>query len=203
MSTHGSVSQKQALVCICVKCGRSFAEPIELSVVQVDSSAETYHACPRCFSRAWVTLVDTEVKRIGSLSDNKSKKRSGEAPSSASEKGLQERADGAKKIEPVSCAHFIGYLRTRQKDSPIPDECLICTKILECTRVQSIEESSERIIVSKKVIPHVKPCEHPKVVREYQAKAMTKYKPSKKERERKKKRLPRCKPTHTRLFRRA
>jgi DNA-directed RNA polymerase subunit RPC12/RpoP len=31
-----------------------------------------------------------------------------------------------------NCAYFVGYLKTRPKDSPIPDECLTCNKILKC-----------------------------------------------------------------------
>ncbi|MGQ9545081.1 MAG: hypothetical protein ACUVQX_04775, partial [Candidatus Bathycorpusculaceae bacterium] len=40
-----------------------------------------------------------------------------------------------KKIEEykaASCKHFLGYLRKRPKDSPIPDECLVCEKMIEC-----------------------------------------------------------------------
>jgi DNA-directed RNA polymerase subunit RPC12/RpoP len=31
-----------------------------------------------------------------------------------------------------NCAYFVGYLKTRPKNSPIPDECLTCNKILKC-----------------------------------------------------------------------
>jgi len=30
------------------------------------------------------------------------------------------------------CAHHFGYLRTLPKNTPIPDECLGCTRIMEC-----------------------------------------------------------------------
>lgn len=32
----------------------------------------------------------------------------------------------------AGCPHFVGYLKTRPKDSPIPDECLTCSRILQC-----------------------------------------------------------------------
>jgi hypothetical protein len=30
------------------------------------------------------------------------------------------------------CAHYFGYLRTLPKNTPIPDECFGCTRIMEC-----------------------------------------------------------------------
>jgi len=33
---------------------------------------------------------------------------------------------------PPECAHYFGYLRTLPKNTPIPDECFGCTKIMEC-----------------------------------------------------------------------
>jgi hypothetical protein len=32
----------------------------------------------------------------------------------------------------AGCAHYVGYLKTRPKDSPIPDKCLTCSRILQC-----------------------------------------------------------------------
>ena len=33
---------------------------------------------------------------------------------------------------PAGCPHYFGYLAQRPKDVPIPQECLICPKIVEC-----------------------------------------------------------------------
>jgi len=34
---------------------------------------------------------------------------------------------------PAKCAHYFGFLNTALRDSSIPDECLICPKVLQCT----------------------------------------------------------------------
>ena len=104
--------QEQAIVCSYVKCGKIFSEPIELTV-RANGSLETYHACPHCFSRV-------------NISDNLKK--------GLSEDSLGALRDASKGIknDAVNCAHFLGYLKTRPKDSPIPDECLTCSRILKC-----------------------------------------------------------------------
>lgn len=107
------VSGEQAIVCPYVKCGKIFSAPIELTV-RAEGSLETYYACPHCFSRV-------------SISDNLKKSLS-EAPLGA----LRDASKGIKENDVTDCAHFLGYLKTRPKDSPIPDECLTCAAILKC-----------------------------------------------------------------------
>ena len=34
--------------------------------------------------------------------------------------------------DPPKCPHGFGYLKKRDKDAPIPDECLSCPGMLEC-----------------------------------------------------------------------
>lgn len=123
--TEGSItmSPKQTIDCSCSKCGRSFTEPVELTV-QAEGSHETYYACPHCFSR--VSLVNRNVVETESPLD-KLKKGEGKAPPSVSRKGVKDE-----KNKPAGCAHFLGYLKTRPKGSPIPDECLLCAAIIEC-----------------------------------------------------------------------
>lgn len=106
------VQGEQTIVCSYVKCGKSFSEPIELTV-RAEGSLETYYACPHCFSRV-------------SASDNL-EKGLGEAPLGA----LRDDSEGIEN-DAVNCAHSLGYLKTRPKDSPIPDECLTCSRILKC-----------------------------------------------------------------------
>jgi hypothetical protein len=33
---------------------------------------------------------------------------------------------------PAKCAHYFGFLTALPKDAPIPDECLVCPKVLQC-----------------------------------------------------------------------
>lgn len=105
--------QEPAIVCPYIKCGKFFSKPIELTV-RTEGSHEAYYACPHCFSRV-------------SVSDNL-KKGLSEAPQGA----LIDASKDIRKNDAVNCTRFVGYLKTRPRDSPIPDECLTCSRILEC-----------------------------------------------------------------------
>lgn len=124
--TEGSIamSPKQAIGCSCSKCGRSFTEPIELTVL-TEGSHETYYACPHYFSQ--VNLENRKVEETETSSDKLKK-----GLKKKSKKGLKKRAKDIEKAKPAGCAHFLGYLKTRPKGSPIPDECLLCAAILGC-----------------------------------------------------------------------
>jgi hypothetical protein len=47
---------------------------------------------------------------------------------------------------PSGCQHFFGYLRNIPKNTLIPDECLTCTKMVECQELNAFrrEEASEK-----------------------------------------------------------
>jgi len=126
------MSEKEEIVCPYVECARSFNEPIELSVIQADGSSESYRACPHCFSR--VSRVKKRVERTGSSSDKLNEGLNETAPGALEKvlKVLKESANDIEKNEQAGCSHFIGYLKTRPENSPIPDECLVCAKILRC-----------------------------------------------------------------------
>lgn len=42
---------------------------------------------------------------------------------------LNSSRDGNNKLK---CPHSYGYLAIRPKDSPIPQECLCCLKVIDC-----------------------------------------------------------------------
>ena len=58
--------------------------------------------------------------------------RLSEAPLRALTKVLVETANSIGKTRQASCPHFVGYLKTRSKDSPVPDECLTCAALMKC-----------------------------------------------------------------------
>jgi len=45
---------------------------------------------------------------------------------------IMERLEEKEVKKEVECKHSFGYLQTLPKDSPIPDECLGCDKIIKC-----------------------------------------------------------------------
>lgn len=99
----------------CDTCGESYHKPL-LATVFSSGESEKYYACPRCMVK--VGDVRTEKPQV--------KK---EKPASAK---VSERL-GAEPAGGFSCAHFLGYLAKRSRDVPIPEECLTCNKMIECT----------------------------------------------------------------------
>lgn len=47
-------------------------------------------------------------------------------------KSIVEKTDEKKPAEEAKCKHELGYLKTLPKNTPIPNECLSCRKIIEC-----------------------------------------------------------------------
>ncbi|MGC8998117.1 MAG: hypothetical protein ACP5JW_01750 [Candidatus Bathyarchaeia archaeon] len=100
---------------ICDGCGENFEKPILATIVSGGYS-RTYYACPRCLTK---------------VRDVKTTKH---------EKGMEEekvptvvvRKSGKSTSGDVKCEHFFGYLKKRPKNTPIPDECLTCNRMIEC-----------------------------------------------------------------------
>jgi len=92
---------------VCDECGGSFQKPI-LATVSYNGRVQEYYACPRCMAR-----ISEEHKEI-TIS-----KRDVKKPSTKLENN-------------VKCKHFLGYLKKRPKDTPFPNECLTCDKMIEC-----------------------------------------------------------------------
>jgi hypothetical protein len=111
--------KKQAIVCSNLKCNKIFKEPVELTVrMGRDGSLESYYACPHCLSR--ISIPDNLEKNLS------------ETPLSALKQASNETSSDVGKEKPAGCAHFLGYLKTRSKGSPIPDECLTCNALMKC-----------------------------------------------------------------------
>jgi len=98
----------------CSKCRGTFQEPI-LATVSSRGSVQTYNACPRCLSEITAPRHDK-------------KEKGGET--SISVENVKKVA--VKHEDDVKCGHFLGYLKKRPRDTPFPDECLTCDKMIEC-----------------------------------------------------------------------
>ena len=89
-------------------CGKSFERPTILT----DPSTiprKTFYACPFCMSKIDMQIenlkvVDVKAIEYGKVFDS-----------------------------PAKCAHYSGFINSVSKDIPVPDECLICPKILQCS----------------------------------------------------------------------
>lgn len=117
----------RSVVDSCGHCGRAVSSPVKLTDLSRSPVEETYYACPFCFSR--LNIEDMSEHLEHSHSD-------GLSPLSSVEVlGLQREKRIEKKVttEAVSnCSHEFGYLGNRPKDAGIPDDCLVCPRILQC-----------------------------------------------------------------------
>ncbi len=95
----------------CNECGGTFQQPI-LATVSSSGNIKKYYACPRCM---------TQVRK----KESQKSEKSGET-SMSMKKTVTKLAEG------VKCEHFLGYLKKRPKDTPVPEECLTCDKMIEC-----------------------------------------------------------------------
>jgi hypothetical protein len=99
----------------CTGCNGTFQKPI-LATVSSRGCVKTYYACPRCLSK---------------VGDVKHDKDGDDKETSISTEKVKKVAL-AKHEDDVKCKHFLGYLKKRSKDAPIPDGCLTCNKMIEC-----------------------------------------------------------------------
>ncbi len=134
-------NESGAIICLNPKCRSKIEEPILLNNLST-TPAEQYHACPRCFIKMGgeahpllenvLDVMHASVRRrrnkalkTNHLLRTQSLKKKEEPPIKPSEK---------EEKRPSRCLHSRGYLASRPKNVPIPEECLICLKILECMR---------------------------------------------------------------------
>jgi|GEM_PF-690821 DNA-directed RNA polymerase subunit RPC12/RpoP len=99
----------------CERCGEEFQTPL-LATVFSTYSAQRYFACPRCLTKVDLTKESRTEEKIV------------EQPSIREKAELKEMP----KLDDAKCNHFLGYLKRRPKDAPIPDDCLTCEKMIEC-----------------------------------------------------------------------
>jgi DNA-directed RNA polymerase subunit RPC12/RpoP len=98
----------EKLKCPYKGCGKTFAKP----AVITDTSTivrETFYACPHCMSKIEVVVEGNRIVEVRPV-------------------------DYPKVFEsPAKCAHHFGFLSTIPREGPLPDECLVCPKVLQCT----------------------------------------------------------------------
>lgn len=109
---------------VCSACGEVFDAPL-LAMVFSDYLVEEYYACPRCLSKV------RDVERRDEVEVDVAEE---EADSLGSGLGMEVK-DAMKEVaveEAGGCGHHLGYLKQRPKNTPIPEECLTCSKMIEC-----------------------------------------------------------------------
>jgi len=97
----------------CGQCKEKFDNPL-LATLSSQAGVQKFYACPRCLS---------EVAKI------KEKRSASEPERTFTKDTAQPTTEPAQNTD---CKHFLGYLRQRPKDSPIPEGCLTCDKMVDC-----------------------------------------------------------------------
>jgi hypothetical protein len=107
-----------------------------------ESVVEEYYACPNCLSKVASLREKTVV-------DEEAEVEEGDASGDVGDVDFGFGLDAEEVAEPVTsveesdavggggdvaggCLHGLGYLKKRGKNVPIPEECLTCSKMIDC-----------------------------------------------------------------------
>ena len=85
---------------------------------------EPYFACPYCLSK--VKSIEEHQKPQVKSEENSLEEKQPNIIQVETKEKIEESN------KPVGCQYHPGYLSERSSKEQIPDECLVCTKIVEC-----------------------------------------------------------------------
>jgi hypothetical protein len=119
-------------VCPNPKCKREIDEPILLTNLSFNP-VEQYTACPYCFTKLEPDTPDDQQEVIpleSAISERD------EEPNSPLIKKVEEiilaSNEPREKKNETGCPENFGYLADRPKDTPVPQECMLCPKMVDC-----------------------------------------------------------------------
>ena len=116
------INTRETCVCPNDECGRTFDRPLQLTVLSSDP-VETYPACPYCMSRI---EADEEKQKLTKETPIALKIRT------ALQNEQEKEREEIEETSTQKCSHEFGYLKKRPKGASIPDECLVCQKMIQC-----------------------------------------------------------------------
>jgi DNA-directed RNA polymerase subunit RPC12/RpoP len=105
---------------VCDVCGEEFDQPLFAEITSGDHTEE-YYACPRCLTK----VREVESQQKAKVEEQEEEEQSAE---------IQHEDESGKTEETPACPYHLGFLKKRQKNSPIPETCFTCNKMIECTR---------------------------------------------------------------------
>jgi hypothetical protein len=104
---------------VCEVCGKEFEQPL-LAEKTVGGHTETYYACPRCLTKVGEVAQQEEAEVEEVVEEV-------EEMVEAKPENLTIDAQDAS-----GCPYYLGYLKKRQRNSPIPETCFTCCKMIDC-----------------------------------------------------------------------
>ena len=116
----------QDITCGNPDCGRSFVNPI--IVRDINSASDTvYPACPYCL---------TEIPKEEACALDKKNRKHGEKKVKSKSVELEKRKsikpDNQSSARESKCPYEFGYLSQSSRNKQIPEECITCSKIVQC-----------------------------------------------------------------------
>ncbi|MCW4052282.1 MAG: hypothetical protein NWE78_03600 [Candidatus Bathyarchaeota archaeon] len=117
-------AEKHSSDCSCEACGKAFDNPVDLTILSSEP-LQTYKACPFCFSKVAEESSMEQVRKAIFSANPPDLMGTLETPEESTPE-KPETSDGDE------CPHYLGYLRKRPKNAPIPDSCLTCKKMVQC-----------------------------------------------------------------------
>lgn len=119
------------VICPNPKCEREIEDSILLTNLSV-RPPEQYDACPYCFTKLMPeTTVEPEKVTLSEEVLETSKESSSQVLKKV-EKMILGSNEIKEEEKETGCPQEFGYLANRPKDAPIPQECLLCPKIVDC-----------------------------------------------------------------------
>ncbi len=130
---------------ICPNCGIEINKLL-FTVVNSGFIMEEYYGCPYCLAK----IKDIDEKKTCETPKNEItedfeedskiiENKAIEPEETFSENEIENEEElteannvNENKPKPPGCNHQAGYLKNRPKDSPVPDECLTCTEMINC-----------------------------------------------------------------------
>lgn len=151
LTKNSNESNESFYLCPNQECRKVFQKPIELTDLS-QTTPRVYSACPHCgfdLGTASSYAVGKKTKMTFKTSRSPeefvvaAKTSAPEMPGESTEtlekptvaKDLQKLPTAPSKsfqARPDGCPHFFGYLRKLPKNTPMPDECFSCLKMMEC-----------------------------------------------------------------------
>ncbi len=101
-------------------CGKVFDKPI-ITINLQQTSKIPYNACPSCFTE--ITLAESQNMNY--------------PEESFTEVELEKEKSDEVSENTDTCSHHLGYLKERELKQQIPEECFLCSRVIECMLKES------------------------------------------------------------------
>jgi hypothetical protein len=107
-------------------CGKVFPKPIKASNLRL-KKVEVYDACPHCLAK--IAEKEIPLTNEGEL-DLKVEDARNDGELTLSLPIINDKS--VERSSKIQCTHHFGYLSQRPKKESIPEECIVCERIVKC-----------------------------------------------------------------------